>query len=180
MTSSRPHRAFTLVELLVVVSIIAILATIAAPNFLAAQTRSKVARTMRDIRVLAEALEAYRVDNLVYPHAAIGDVQLFKPLVALSTPIAYVGSIPEDPFGLASFDFAPAIQLSGYQYKDRRTTSVGMPGETYGIVWETTPGVDYMLHTCGPNAVWDVTPYVEYDPTNGSASAGDITRFGPM
>lgn len=55
-------RGFTLIELLIVVAIIAILAAIAVPNFLQAQTRSKVARTYTDMRTLATALEEYAVD----------------------------------------------------------------------------------------------------------------------
>src|SRR2546423_6115141 len=57
---------FTLIELLIVVAIIAILAAIAVPNFLEAQTRSKVARTKADMRTIATALESYRVDNNKY------------------------------------------------------------------------------------------------------------------
>ncbi|MCX7046278.1 MAG: prepilin-type N-terminal cleavage/methylation domain-containing protein [Candidatus Sumerlaeota bacterium] len=62
--------AFTLIELLIVIAIIAILALIAIPNFLEAQTRSKVARAMADMRSAATALEAYFVDNNVYPPLA--------------------------------------------------------------------------------------------------------------
>jgi len=53
---------FTLIELLIVVAIIAILAAIAVPNFLEAQTRAKVARVKNDFRTLATAIEAYSVD----------------------------------------------------------------------------------------------------------------------
>ena len=65
------QKAFTLIELLIVVAIIAILAAIAVPNFLEAQTRAKVARSVADIRTLATALEfaqklvPYRTFDLV-------------------------------------------------------------------------------------------------------------------
>ena len=45
---------FTLIEVLVVVAIVAILAAIAIPNFLEAQTRAKIARAKNDLRLEPE------------------------------------------------------------------------------------------------------------------------------
>ena len=63
------HRSFgfTLIELLIVVAIIAILAAIAVPNFLEAQTRAKVSRVKADMRSMATALEAYVIDYNSFP-----------------------------------------------------------------------------------------------------------------
>ncbi len=104
-------KAFTLIELLIVVAIIAILAAIAIPNFLEAQVRSKVSRVKADMRSLATGLEAYNVDYNAYPKcnnfgyatarynpAEQGVVQRWV-LERLSTPIAYVTSSTfPDPF----------------------------------------------------------------------------------
>jgi len=181
---SHSHRlavgGFTLIELLIVVAILAILAGIAAVNYQGFQSRSKVARALADMRTVAAAIETYKTDNQAYPPAALGDLQLAHPLDVLTDPVAYLSAIPGDPFGLAPFDFNPGLKILGYNYKDRRTTSTGMPGETYGHIWAALPDKEYLLHSCGPNRVWDVTPYVDYDPTNGTTSAGDICRFGPM
>ena len=58
---------FTLIELLIVVAIIGILAAIAVPNFLNAQTRAKVARTESDMRAIDQAIRMYQLDNNLYP-----------------------------------------------------------------------------------------------------------------
>ncbi|HEY7863315.1 MAG TPA: prepilin-type N-terminal cleavage/methylation domain-containing protein [Thermoanaerobaculia bacterium] len=66
----KKESGFTLIELLIVIAIIGILAAIAIPNLLNAVQRGKQKRTMSDMRALATAIEAYAVDNNVYPAAA--------------------------------------------------------------------------------------------------------------
>jgi len=97
------QRAFTLIELLIVVAIIAILAMIAVPNFLEAQVRAKVSRSRNDMRSLAVALEAYCVDwNSYTCHAGGADLGYdygIRGWRQLTTPVGYITSIPWDPFG---------------------------------------------------------------------------------
>lgn len=59
----RTDKAFTLIELLIVVLIIGVLAAIAVPNFLAAQTKAKISRVYGDMKNLALAIEMYETDN---------------------------------------------------------------------------------------------------------------------
>jgi general secretion pathway protein G len=172
--------AFSLIELLIVVAILSLLTAIGVINFQMAQVRAKVTRVGSDMRTIAMALESYRVDQKGYPIAADGDWLLEKPLVVLTKPVAYLTVVPADPFSPAVMNFNPGIKMRGYQYKDRATSSVGMPADTYGYIWRVLPDKQYYLHSAGPNLVWDVLPYVTYDPSNGAVSVGDITRFGPM
>ena len=88
-------KGFTLIELLIVVAIIAILAAIAVPNFLEAQTRAKISRVRAEQRTLDLALESYKVDNNKYP---LNLMCGYQDYVQLTTPIAYIESIPTDDF----------------------------------------------------------------------------------
>jgi len=83
-------RAFTLIELLIVVAIIGILAAIAVPNFINAQTRAKVAKVKSDFKAIYSAQEMYYLDNNNYAPP-------FK-LQALTSPISYIASVPQDVF----------------------------------------------------------------------------------
>jgi prepilin-type N-terminal cleavage/methylation domain-containing protein len=105
------RKGFTLIELLIVVAIIAILAAVAVPNFLEAQTRSKVSRAKSDMRSVATALEAYFVDHNTYPWTVHNfqddrdgygveyraDDTLTLP-VSITTPVAFLTSLPADVF----------------------------------------------------------------------------------
>ena len=101
------NRAFTLIELLIVVAIIGILAAIAVPNFLNAQTRAKVARVKGDLRAIVMACESYHLDSNSYPAKIVSgfagtwlspDVNA-EMLDLLTTPVAYFSSARlSDPF----------------------------------------------------------------------------------
>jgi prepilin-type N-terminal cleavage/methylation domain-containing protein len=110
MPRGRAEGAFTLVELLVVVAIITILAAIAVPNFINAQTRAKVTRAKADMRSLAIAIEGYSTDYDVYPPSCeahplaitedgtLVHLPLWRIGSNLTTPVAYITSLIQDVF----------------------------------------------------------------------------------
>jgi len=61
--SSKSNSAFTLVEIMVVVAIIALLASIAVPNFLRARKRSQATRCLEDLRIIDAACDQYAIEN---------------------------------------------------------------------------------------------------------------------
>ena len=92
---------FTLVELMVVIVIIGLLATVVAINVLPSQDRAMVGKARADISVLEQAIETYRLDNLAFPDT-------LQALVAAPAGLArperyreggYVRRLPEDPWG---------------------------------------------------------------------------------
>ena len=56
-------KGFTLIEILIVVSIIAILITFLVPNFMGIRTRARDARRKSDLSQIQKALELYRSDQ---------------------------------------------------------------------------------------------------------------------
>lgn len=192
------RRAFTLIELLIVVAIISILASIAVPNFVEAQTRAKVARIAADMRTILVGIESYMVDHSEYPARHQPDERL--PLLAtksldmsrITTPIQYLTSLPQDIF--AQKQKAPN---NGIDYWDSRQTRQFL-APRYGKavhLWEQIPDPGWVMVSVGPDGVigghtvlpYDypqqggraalLSMYFEYDPTNGSVSFGNIYRF---
>lgn len=106
MQARRLSRGFTLVELMVVIVIIGLLATVVTINVMPSQDRAMVEKSRADISVLEQALETYRLDNLVYPDSAQGLQALLSAPAGLARPEryrrgGYVRRLPQDPWGNA-------------------------------------------------------------------------------
>jgi type II secretion system protein G len=204
------QKGFTLIELLIVVAIIAILAAIAIPNFLAAQTRAKVTKVKGEFRTLATAIEAYYVDQSTYPIHISGtyvqngvfgkDAYGSYRFDVLTTPVAYISSIPEDPFGeTAGAGGTVASGVSYFLYTwDRFQSATNSVGTPFTAIWHagywglrdrgpdrTWNGyIDPNNTGLGNQQVWYDYPYciqgdvtlLSYDPSNGTISRGDIYR----
>jgi type II secretion system protein G len=184
------RRAFTLIELLVVVAIIAILAAIALPNFLEAQARAKVSRSKADMRSVITAIESYRVDHNRYPPAAGVGIYatstftnpVHQRLIPLTTPISYMSVVPDDPFPPSrtadGFDFTLPF-YDTYDYVDAENLWA-KSGITSGGMWRLMSSGPDRVMAYGGVMPGDVSnPMgVDYDPTNGTLSAGDVVRVG--
>ena len=68
---------FTLVELMIVVAIIALLASIAAPSYMRSRKRGQAIRVLEDLRILDSALDQWAIDN----HKSPGDIAAFSDLL---------------------------------------------------------------------------------------------------
>ena len=203
-------RAFTLIELLIVVAIIAILAAIAVPNFLEAQVRSKVSRVKADMRSMATALESYKVDNNKYPPCWTAVFVkaanwVYMPdniygmwfaqwaLIPLTTPVAYMTSIPGTSFNtVGSAHDATMTRYDGKNHGPEWSTSDYTDAGAFpGIGFQTAANgyntsVKWRLRDVGPdlwanNQTQSKMHYFMclYDSTNGTVSSGDIIRWGP-
>lgn len=100
------EHGFTLVELMVVIVIIGLLATIVALNVLPATGTARVEKAKADIATLEQALDQYRLDNINYPSAAEGLQALITAPPTLAQPQryrqgGYIKKLPEDPWGHA-------------------------------------------------------------------------------
>lgn len=130
---SRPRRAagFTLVELMVVVVIIGLLATVVAINVMPSQDRAMAEKARADIAVLEQAVETYRLDNLGYPSTEQGLAALRQAPGGLARPEryrtgGYIRRLPDDPWGNA------------YQY--RRPGRDGLPFEVFSFAADGAEG----------------------------------------
>jgi general secretion pathway protein G len=95
---------FTLLELMVVIVILGLLATVVMINVLPSQDRAMREKARADVAVLEQAIEAYRLDNLAFPTTEQGLKALVSPPASLARADryregGYIRRLPQDPWG---------------------------------------------------------------------------------
>jgi len=102
--ATQRERGFTLIELMVVIVIIGLLATVVVINVLPSQDRAMTEKARADVALLEQALEMYRLDVLSYPSVDQGLEALVTEPTGISNseryrPGGYIKRLPEDPWG---------------------------------------------------------------------------------
>ena len=95
-------RAFTLIELLIVMAVIAILIAIAIPSFRGMQQQANVTKAEGDVRVLKIAIESYYKTNGAYPAEAN-----YQATLLAATPKVLEGNL---------YDYFAAAANTAYVY----------------------------------------------------------------
>lgn len=99
--SRRQQRAFTLIELLLVLVILGVLAAIVVPKFAGRTEQARQTAAQSQIATFGTALDAFEVDNGYYPKGKNGLNDLVvQPRDATSWKGPYMkNDIPNDPWG---------------------------------------------------------------------------------
>jgi prepilin-type N-terminal cleavage/methylation domain-containing protein len=195
------RRAFTMLEMIIVVAIISMLVAVAAPRLDDAFVRTQTVRATADLRSLDLAINVYRIDNSAAPgglrfwtETGLKVVQVVPP--AMTTPVAYLTSLGSMVDQFHSDWVVNLGQLNGVDYSTFRF--YGSTPKWENDLLQIEPGGkvtadfgEWEMWSSGPDRVWGPYVFVDppagspnefaverlrYDPTNGTVSGGDIMR----
>ncbi len=111
---SKLHRAFTLVEIMLVVAILGILAALVIPRIAGKSEEARVTKTQADIKGgIKTAIDEFEIDNGSYPHTLQDLLQ--QPRNARNWHGPYLDQVPVDSWGNAYlYSFPGKHNPTGY------------------------------------------------------------------
>ena len=98
------QQGFSIIEILIAVTIMGILATVVILNIGGAPDEARSAKAKQDIKTLESALEIYKLNNFSYPSTDQGLEALVsrpsgQPAAPNWKPGGYIKQLPKDPWG---------------------------------------------------------------------------------
>ena len=98
------QQGFTLIEVMVVIAIIGIMATLIVPRIMSKPDEARVIAAKQDISTIVQALKLYRLDIGRYPSTEQGLQALVtkptsEPIPQNWKPDGYLDRLPKDPWG---------------------------------------------------------------------------------
>lgn len=122
---------FTLIEIMVVIVILGILATLIIPKIMDRPDEARRTKSVLDIQSIGQALDLYRLDNRNYPSSEQGLKALVEkteidPIPPRFRSGGYLNKVPMDPWG------TPYVYLSPGLHGDYDLISFGADAELGG------------------------------------------------
>jgi general secretion pathway protein G len=110
------RRAFTLIELLLVMVILVVLASVVVPKFTSRSEQARLTAAKTDLTNLETALDAFEIDNGRYPTTEEGlSALVVAPSDATGWHGPYIKLVPNDPWGTPyNYQYPGAHQQSGF------------------------------------------------------------------
>jgi prepilin-type N-terminal cleavage/methylation domain-containing protein len=130
------RHGFTLVEIMIVVTIIALLAAIALPSFMRARERSQATLILQNLRVLNAAVDQYAIDNSKATGQKYSWLDLrayIKAGTQLYSVIPSSGRSPTDPLG----NRYRCTKIIDQPYPD--CEDVALNPTTFGVLSDVAP-----------------------------------------
>ena len=183
----RRQRGLSLNEMLIVIVVFAILASIFLYSSRGMVVRVKVSRVKQEQDTLAHSLNVHRVRNEAFPTAEEG-------LIKLLQNSQYMAQIPRDPFSKDGNEIYRYVSFGDENYPIRPQwllISVGpdgdidYPSKNEEEITSQTGGGSFSARGGSasragafPQSFHELILTLTYDPTNGIDSSGDIFRWG--
>jgi prepilin-type N-terminal cleavage/methylation domain-containing protein len=111
---SKGRYGFTLVEIMIVVAIIALLASIAVPGFLRARKRSQATRILNDLRLIDGAVDQYAIETNKMGGATVNTVDWTNYMKKGSVLYNTAKDILGNPYGVQTVDNMPKAPAAAW------------------------------------------------------------------
>ena len=125
----KKQMGFSLIEIMVVVVILGILASIVVPKILSRPDEARIVKAKQDVLAIQNSLDLYKLDNGVYPTTDQGLEALVSKPTTNPEPRdwkQYLRSLPKDPWGR---DY---LYLNPGQHADVDVFTYGADGQPGG------------------------------------------------